>query len=77
MGQAGSCKILRFPAVFCQILRLSAAKKAANLAPFVPSSLSLSIPLDAQSLLPAASLSRLNLLRMSAKWNKEQRQFCL
>ena len=56
------CEILRFPAVFCENLRLPNAvlprksenlqkisenlRKTANLAPFVPFSLSLLVPLD-------------------------------
>ena len=62
MGQTGFCENLRFPAVFCENLHLRNAivprrsedlqksakicKKTANLAPFVPFSLSLLIPLD-------------------------------
>ena len=57
MGQSGCCENLRFPAVFCENLRLRNAvlarksanlqksakisEKTANLAPFVPFSLSL------------------------------------
>ena len=56
MGQTGSCENLRFPAVFCENLRCTSQekrksakingdlRKTANLAPFVPFSLSLLIP---------------------------------
>ena len=59
MGQMGFCKILRFPAVFCEDLRLRNAviprrsenqhnlqKRTANSAPFVRFSLSLLLPLE-------------------------------
>ena len=66
MGQTGFCENLRFPAVFCENLRLRNAvlprksenqqqsakicKKTANLAPLVPFSLSLLILLEKSDL---------------------------